>query len=193
MAFPKGYSRVYHFTTKAGIDSHQNKVDWRMCCILLYVGTEITRYSVNKTIIFKGFWIKGLDSSFRLETYTHEIWYNNPVISIGHGVLPCISYTSIVWCQWNYIIRLSFHTCIRVIYYHWFHTLYWCAYQLCLNNVMIYFYYTSCFVLVPCIADFSFSYLQTLGVDHAFSSFIWLCGPITGLVVGKSFCWLFWA
>ncbi|KAL3824150.1 hypothetical protein ACJIZ3_020179 [Penstemon smallii] len=26
-------------------------------------------------------------------------------------------------------------------------------------------------------------YIQTLGVDHAFSSFIWLCGPITGLVV----------
>ncbi|XP_073050146.1 sucrose transport protein SUC3-like [Primulina eburnea] len=26
-------------------------------------------------------------------------------------------------------------------------------------------------------------YVQTLGVEHAFSSFIWLCGPITGLVV----------
>ncbi|RWR78363.1 sucrose transport protein 2 [Cinnamomum micranthum f. kanehirae] len=26
-------------------------------------------------------------------------------------------------------------------------------------------------------------YVQTLGIDHAFSSFIWLCGPITGLVV----------
>ncbi|PSS28724.1 Sucrose transport protein [Actinidia chinensis var. chinensis] len=26
-------------------------------------------------------------------------------------------------------------------------------------------------------------YIQTLGIDHAFSSFIWLCGPITGLVV----------
>ncbi|XP_073300371.1 sucrose transport protein SUC3-like [Primulina huaijiensis] len=26
-------------------------------------------------------------------------------------------------------------------------------------------------------------YIQTLGVEHAFSSFIWLCGPITGLVV----------
>lgn len=26
-------------------------------------------------------------------------------------------------------------------------------------------------------------YVQTLGVGHAFSSFIWLCGPITGLVV----------
>ncbi|KAG6585861.1 Sucrose transport protein SUC3, partial [Cucurbita argyrosperma subsp. sororia] len=27
-------------------------------------------------------------------------------------------------------------------------------------------------------------YIQTLGIEHAFSSFIWLCGPITGLVVG---------
>ncbi|CAM8898414.1 unnamed protein product [Rhodiola kirilowii] len=26
-------------------------------------------------------------------------------------------------------------------------------------------------------------YVQTLGIGHAFSSFIWLCGPITGLVV----------
>lgn len=26
--------------------------------------------------------------------------------------------------------------------------------------------------------------VQTLGIGHAFSSFIWLCGPITGLVVG---------
>ncbi|KFK33468.1 hypothetical protein AALP_AA5G017000 [Arabis alpina] len=26
-------------------------------------------------------------------------------------------------------------------------------------------------------------YIQTLGISHAFSSFIWLCGPITGLVV----------
>lgn len=26
-------------------------------------------------------------------------------------------------------------------------------------------------------------YIQTLGIQHAFSSFIWLCGPITGLVV----------
>ncbi|KAL2344499.1 hypothetical protein Fmac_005784 [Flemingia macrophylla] len=26
-------------------------------------------------------------------------------------------------------------------------------------------------------------YIQTLGIGHAFSSFIWLCGPITGLVV----------
>uniref|UniRef100_A0A5B6YXG2 Putative sucrose transporter n=1 Tax=Davidia involucrata TaxID=16924 RepID=A0A5B6YXG2_DAVIN len=26
-------------------------------------------------------------------------------------------------------------------------------------------------------------YIQTLGIEHAFSSFIWLCGPITGLVV----------
>nr|AYU70943.1 sucrose transporter 2 [Ginkgo biloba] len=26
-------------------------------------------------------------------------------------------------------------------------------------------------------------YIQTLGLEHAFSSFIWLCGPITGLVV----------
>ena len=25
--------------------------------------------------------------------------------------------------------------------------------------------------------------VQTLGISHAFSSFIWLCGPITGLVV----------
>ncbi|KAM0003005.1 hypothetical protein Hdeb2414_s0305g00862011 [Helianthus debilis subsp. tardiflorus] len=25
-------------------------------------------------------------------------------------------------------------------------------------------------------------YIQTLGIGHAFSSFIWLCGPITGLV-----------
>ncbi|KAF9592865.1 hypothetical protein IFM89_018419 [Coptis chinensis] len=25
-------------------------------------------------------------------------------------------------------------------------------------------------------------YIQTLGIQHAFSSFIWLCGPITGLV-----------
>lgn len=27
--------------------------------------------------------------------------------------------------------------------------------------------------------------MQTLGIQHAFSSFIWLCGPITGLVVGN--------
>lgn len=26
-------------------------------------------------------------------------------------------------------------------------------------------------------------YIQTLGIQHAFSSFIWLCGPITGLIV----------
>ncbi|KAB2053254.1 hypothetical protein ES319_A12G175000v1 [Gossypium barbadense] len=26
-------------------------------------------------------------------------------------------------------------------------------------------------------------YIQTLGIGHTFSSFIWLCGPITGLVV----------
>lgn len=26
-------------------------------------------------------------------------------------------------------------------------------------------------------------YIQTLGIEHEFSSFIWLCGPITGLVV----------
>ncbi|KAL0692730.1 hypothetical protein Bca4012_059910 [Brassica carinata] len=26
-------------------------------------------------------------------------------------------------------------------------------------------------------------YIQTLGITHAFASFIWLCGPITGLVV----------
>ncbi|KAL9253331.1 Sucrose transport protein SUC3-like protein [Drosera capensis] len=26
-------------------------------------------------------------------------------------------------------------------------------------------------------------YVQTLGIGHAFSSFIWLCGPVTGLVV----------
>ncbi|XXG87609.1 hypothetical protein AAC387_Pa11g2255 [Persea americana] len=26
-------------------------------------------------------------------------------------------------------------------------------------------------------------YIQTLGIEHALSSFIWLCGPITGLVV----------
>ncbi|KAJ6793067.1 sucrose transport protein SUT4-like isoform X2 [Iris pallida] len=26
-------------------------------------------------------------------------------------------------------------------------------------------------------------YIQTLGIEHAFSSFIWLCGPITGLIV----------
>ncbi|KAK1437752.1 hypothetical protein QVD17_03550 [Tagetes erecta] len=26
-------------------------------------------------------------------------------------------------------------------------------------------------------------YIQTLGIGHAFSSFIWLCGPITGLVI----------
>ncbi|XP_021664916.2 sucrose transport protein SUC3 isoform X2 [Hevea brasiliensis] len=26
-------------------------------------------------------------------------------------------------------------------------------------------------------------YIQTLGIKHAFSSFIWLCGPITGLVI----------
>lgn len=26
-------------------------------------------------------------------------------------------------------------------------------------------------------------FMQTLGIEHAFSSFIWLCGPITGLVV----------
>ncbi|URD72728.1 PUCC protein [Musa troglodytarum] len=26
-------------------------------------------------------------------------------------------------------------------------------------------------------------YIQTLGIEHAFSSFIWLCGPITGFVV----------
>ncbi|KAJ1694569.1 hypothetical protein LUZ63_011267 [Rhynchospora breviuscula] len=26
-------------------------------------------------------------------------------------------------------------------------------------------------------------YIQTLGIQHAFSSFIWLCGPITGFVV----------
>eukprot|EP00250_Pteridium_aquilinum_P007529 c17221_g2_i1 orf=1-1149(-) len=26
-------------------------------------------------------------------------------------------------------------------------------------------------------------YIQTLGIEHAFTSFIWLCGPITGLVV----------
>ncbi|KAK6242770.1 hypothetical protein SCA6_008159 [Theobroma cacao] len=26
-------------------------------------------------------------------------------------------------------------------------------------------------------------YIQTLGIGHAFSSFIWLCGPLTGLVV----------
>lgn len=25
--------------------------------------------------------------------------------------------------------------------------------------------------------------MQTLGIEHAFSSFIWLCGPITGLIV----------
>jgi len=29
--------------------------------------------------------------------------------------------------------------------------------------------------------------MQTLGIGHAFSSFIWLCGPITGLVVGFLF------
>ncbi|GLT36949.1 hypothetical protein SLA2020_112940 [Shorea laevis] len=29
-------------------------------------------------------------------------------------------------------------------------------------------------------------YIQTLGIEHAFSSFIWLCGPITGLVVQPS-------
>nr|CAB3504015.1 unnamed protein product [Digitaria exilis] len=26
-------------------------------------------------------------------------------------------------------------------------------------------------------------YIQTLGIDHAMASFIWLCGPITGFVV----------
>lgn len=26
-------------------------------------------------------------------------------------------------------------------------------------------------------------YIQTLGIGHAFSSFIWLCGPITGFIV----------
>ncbi|XP_074569987.1 sucrose transport protein SUT4-like [Curcuma longa] len=26
-------------------------------------------------------------------------------------------------------------------------------------------------------------YIQTLGIDHAFSSFIWLCGPVTGFIV----------
>ncbi|KAL0918239.1 hypothetical protein M5K25_010237 [Dendrobium thyrsiflorum] len=26
-------------------------------------------------------------------------------------------------------------------------------------------------------------YIQTLGIEHAFSSFIWLCGPITGFIV----------
>eukprot|EP00249_Psilotum_nudum_P012541 c23844_g1_i2 orf=1144-2028(-) len=26
-------------------------------------------------------------------------------------------------------------------------------------------------------------YIQTLGIEHSFSSFIWLCGPVTGLVV----------
>ncbi|KAG6482749.1 hypothetical protein ZIOFF_059387 [Zingiber officinale] len=25
-------------------------------------------------------------------------------------------------------------------------------------------------------------YIQTLGIDHAFSSFIWLCGPVTGFI-----------
>lgn len=35
-----------------------------------------------------------------------------------------------------------------------------------------------------------FAFLQTLGIGHAFSSFIWLCGPITGLVVGDSVTFL---
>lgn len=29
--------------------------------------------------------------------------------------------------------------------------------------------------------------MQTLGIQHAFSSFIWLCGPITGFVVSILF------
>jgi len=33
--------------------------------------------------------------------------------------------------------------------------------------------------------------MQTLGIGHAFSSFIWLCGPITGLVVGFLFIFHF--
>ena len=46
----------------------------------------------------------------------------------------------------------------------------------CVYSVIFSFpinYVLCCFVLV-----------QTLGIGHAFSSFIWLCGPITGLVVG---------
>jgi solute carrier family 45 protein 1/2/4 len=45
--------------------------------------------------------------------------------------------------------------------------------------------------------DLQFSYaiyllfMQTLGIGHAFSSFIWLCGPITGLVVGFNFIFTF--
>ncbi|KAJ0586482.1 putative major facilitator superfamily, MFS transporter superfamily [Helianthus annuus] len=41
-----------------------------------------------------------------------------------------------------------------------------------------------CFILVSCILiPLLIFMLQTLGIGHAFSSFIWLCGPITGLVV----------
>ena len=39
------------------------------------------------------------------------------------------------------------------------------------------------FVLIT----FLFNCCQTLGIEHAFTSFIWLCGPITGLVVRSPF------
>jgi len=49
----------------------------------------------------------------------------------------------------------------------------------------------SCWICNVCLErDFLINYVhccyllaQTLGIGHAFSSFIWLCGPITGLVV----------
>ena len=44
-------------------------------------------------------------------------------------------------------------------------------------------------ILVACMITLLFfdSLMQTLGIEHAFSSFIWLCGPITGLVVGDDY------
>ncbi|KAJ0094751.1 hypothetical protein Patl1_15860 [Pistacia atlantica] len=36
-------------------------------------------------------------------------------------------------------------------------------------------------------------YIQTLGIEHAFSSFIWLCGPITGLVVVLDHVQCYWS
>ena len=41
------------------------------------------------------------------------------------------------------------------------------------------------------------NFVQTLGIDHAMASFIWLCGPITGFVVSHSrennAIFLFWS
>ncbi|MQL78254.1 hypothetical protein Taro_010667 [Colocasia esculenta] len=52
-----------------------------------------------------------------------------------------------------------------------------------MNYITLYFFHFKLPRWFAMVLSLLSIWMQTLGIEHAFSSFIWLCGPITGLIV----------